>query len=228
MIRRLLAIFLVCLPVCLHAVNKSDSTHYADGTRIYPLDALYQGTIVKLDLGSLALNAGLSRGKIISPELAVSCRLKNRYYPTIETGYTIANDLVTAGSTHTGHGGFVRLGADFNGLKRHPESQNALLIGLRLATSMQSYSLTDVTWNSPLDPTRHDYSRRFRADCWGEALVGCQVQIYGGLNMGWAVRVKLLFTRKAKTNNVLPYYLPGYGYRSETNWGVNYYIGYKF
>lgn len=226
--KRLLLILFTCLPLALSAASRQDSTHYADGTRIYSIDSLYQGTTIKLDVGSMALMAGLSRGHIITPELAVSCRLKNRYYPTLEAGYAIANQLEAGGGTHNGHGGYFRLGADFNGLKRHPESQNALLIGLRLATSMQRYDLTGVTWNSPLDPSLHDYLHRFRADCWGEVLVGCQVQIYGGLNMGWAIRAKLLFTRKAKSGDVLPYYLPGYGYRSDTNWGINYYIGYKF
>lgn len=222
-----LLILLLCVPV-LALANRADSTHYADGTRIYSPDSLYQGLTVKLDVGNTALMAGLTRGKVITSEFAVNCRLKNRYYQVVEGGYAYAHDLQTAGGSYSGQGGFIRLGADLNGLKRNPESQNALLIGVRLGTSVQGYSLHGVTWNNPTDPVLHDYTNRFRGDCWGEVVVGAQVQIYGGLNMGWTVRAKVLFTRTTKDGNVLPYYLPGYGYRNNTSWGVNYYIGYKF
>lgn len=228
-IRYISLCLLMVFPLTMWGItNRADSTHYADGTRIYPTNALYQGMNVKLDIGNVALMAGLSRGHIITPEIAMTWRLKNRYYPVFETGYAYASGIGADGGTHNGQGGFFRVGADINGLKRNPESQNALLIGVRLGTSMQGYNLTNVTWNSPLNPVRHDYPTRFRADCWGEVVVGCQVQIYGGLNMGWAIRGKILFTRKTKDGNVLPYYMPGYGYRNNTSWGINYYIGYKF
>ena len=128
-----LLILLLCVPV-LALANRADSTHYADGTRIYSPDSLYQGLTVKLDVGNTALMAGLTRGKVITSEFAVNCRLKNRYYPVVEGGYAYAHDLQTAGGSYSGQGGFLRFGADLNGLKRNPESQNALLIGVRLGT----------------------------------------------------------------------------------------------
>ena len=45
--------------------------------------------------------------------------------------------------------------------------------------------------------------------------------------MGWAVRFKLLFTSKNKNQRPEAYYIPGFGFRDNTNWGVNYYIGWR-
>jgi hypothetical protein len=46
--------------------------------------------------------------------------------------------------------------------------------------------------------------------------------------MGWYIRMKLLFTRNAKEGEVMPYYIPGLGFRKDFNWGFNYYLAYKF
>lgn len=216
---------------------KRDSTHYLDGTKVYAEDALYQGMNLKLDLANPILEAATSMGKNLSFELAMNWRIKQRYYPTFEVGYakadrSITHTVDTLGSytsRHYGQGGFFRVGIDINGLKKHPERLDALLVGVRLGTSMQQFEMTGIAMNNYYDRLQtHDFPPAFRADCWGEVVAGCQVQIYGGLTMGWTARMKALFTKKAQPGQALPYYIPGFGYRTDTNWGINYYIGYKF
>lgn len=209
-----------------------------------PDSTIYQGMSVKLDLGNTIIELATSKAKVQSYEIAMNWRLIQRLYPTFELGYAYA-DASADGATHHGQGGFARLGLDINGLKKHPENPNALLVGLRLGTALQGYDLTNVSLNAPYwGDTRTDYHNLFHADCWGEVVAGCQVQVYKGFQMGWYLRFKVLFTRSAKdyntintagstyttniNNALLPYYIPGFGYRADTNWGFNYYIAYSF
>lgn len=225
-------------PAWADAYNaRRDSTHFADGTRVYPDSAIYQGMNIKLDIANTIIEAATSGGKNISMEVAMNWRIKQRFYPTFELGVAKAdrsidhkleaeNNYITR---HHGAGGFFRVGMDLNGLKKHPEKLDALLVGVRLGTSMQQFEMTGVSLNDPNDHSlTHDFPPAFRADCWGEVVAGCQIQVWAGLTMGWSLRMKALFTRNAKSGKALPYYIPGFGYRDNTNWGINYYVGYKF
>ncbi|MBR6508081.1 MAG: hypothetical protein IKT19_00995 [Paludibacteraceae bacterium] len=200
-----------------------------DGTRIYSDSVIYQGMNLKLDIATTILEAAISKGDILSFEAAWNIRLKQRYYPTLEGGYVNAKASANGG-VQDSEGGFIRVGLDINGLKKHPERLNAAMVGIRIGTGLTNYDLLGVELNDNYwgKGKKVDFLNQFRADCWGEVVAGCQVQVWEGFQMGWYVRFKILFTRTAKEGQVMPYYIPGFGYRDETNWGVNYYIGYKF
>ena len=201
-----------------------------DGTRIYSDTAIYQGMNLKLDIANTIMEAAISKGKILSFEAAWNIRLKQRFYPTFEAGYAQAQTAAEGGA-HDGKGGFFRVGLDINGLKKHPERLNALLVGVRVGTALQNYNLTGVTVYDPYwgqGERKMDFANVFRADCWGEVVAGCQVQVWEGFQMGWYVRIKVMFTLDPSGENPVPYYVPGFGYRDNMNWGLNYYIGYKF
>ena len=188
---------------------------------------LYQGVNVKLDIAMPIIEAARSAGKIQDYEMAINVRLKNRFYPTLELGYALA-ECGADGAQHKGHGGFARLGMDLAIVKKG-ETENNLMIGLRFGGAYQNYDLTNVQvqtdyWQS----NSIDFYNQNRFDCWGEVVVGCQVYLWKGLHMGWYGRVKLLFTRNVSEEQVLPYYVPGLGFRNDFNWGFNYYIGYRF
>ena len=188
---------------------------------------LYQGVNVKLDIAMPIIEAARSAGKIQDYEMAINVRLKNRFYPTLELGYALA-ECGADGAQHKGHGGFARLGMDLAIVKKG-ETENNLMIGLRFGGAYQNYDLTNVQvqtdyWQS----NSIDFYNQNRFDCWGEIVVGCQVYLWKGLHMGWYGRVKLLFTCNVAEEQVLPYYVPGLGFRNDFNWGFNYYIGYRF
>lgn len=235
--KRTIAILLLALTACYAAAQVPDTirvpeqsqseTYQAENYRIRDT-SVYQATYLKLDLFNTAYEAIRSKGEVQDYELMVSVRLRQRFYPAIELGYAQARDSAEGGH-YAGKGGFIRLGTDINGLKKHPESPHALLVGVRIATAVQGYELTglyrhDDYWQTP----RANYSGLTRADVWGEVVGGCNVQIAGGFHMGWYIRLKVLFTRTASNNGPLPYYIPGFGYRDDMNWGFNYYIGYRF
>ena len=174
---------------------------------------IYQGTTVKLDILSPLLVSGLSHWTIQHYEVAVNVRLANRFYPTFEVGYSGGQTQQGDSIYYNAHGGFFRAGADINPLKRNPGSPHALLIGLRLGAAFQPR----------------------KADCWGEIVAGCQVEICKVKNtafyMGWMGRFKILFTREAENLTAAemgPIYIPGFGHRSNLGWGASYHLGWKF
>lgn len=174
---------------------------------------IYQGTTVKLDILSPLLVSGLNGWRIQHYEVAVNVRLANRFYPTFELGYAGGQTQQGDSIFYNAHGGFFRAGADINPLKRNPGSPHALLIGLRLGAAFQPR----------------------KADCWGEIVAGCQVEICKVKNtafyMGWMGRFKILFTREAENLTAAemgPIYIPGFGHRSNLGWGASYHLGWKF
>lgn len=234
--KKLLIIIIVAWAIPLAAIAKekvvkTDSTH----THTHHADSIYQGTNIKLDLGATALTLGTTKAHLQHYEIAVNCRLKNRFYPTLEVGYAgslpaTTNDptrgTITLGDSiaYRGQGGFFRVGCDLNPLKKHPESPHALLIGLRLGTSIQSAQHTLLT-------TQYSLLTTTSADCWGEIVAGCQVEVCKGFTMGWMGRFKCLFTRQAEgllASEYKPIYIPGFGRRDNIAWGLDYYIGVNF
>jgi hypothetical protein len=186
-------------------------------------DSIYNATQIKLDILSPAIIAGTSKGALQHYEAAVNVRLAQRYYPTLELGY--AGGRTTKGDSiaYNGHGGFFRVGVDICPLKKHPESPHALLVGIRLGTAVQDYS------------NGTDLRSGLAADCWGEIVLGCQVEIAKvnktAFYMGWMGRVKFLFTRDKEglpAADMTAVYIPGYGKRDNIGWGVNYYLGWSF
>lgn len=198
------------------------SIEYAD-------TAIYQGMNFKFDLGTPVFEMARSSANIQSYELALNVDLKHRYFPTIEMGYAHAlNRTVASGATFNGMGGYARLGLDIAPLKKG-NADNMLLVGLRVGTALQDYSMLNVPVADPYWQTvgLQDYMHRFRCDVWGEIVAGVQVQVYKSFHMGWFVRMKILMTR-GKQGEPVAYYIPGYGYTEDTNFGFNYYIGWKF
>ncbi|MCQ2310795.1 MAG: DUF6048 family protein [Paludibacteraceae bacterium] len=229
-------IFILPLLLSITAVNAKvhvpDSVMHKDGLyvdnmKIYSDSAIFQGVNLKLDILNPIIYNISSKGEFQTFEMALNVRLKNRFYPTLEMGYA-KGQLGALDAIWKGEGGWGTVGMDINGLKKNIQSLNALVVGVRVGVAMQQYDLKNIPdqdgyWPSPAA----DFTNLKRTECWGEVVGGCQVNVCSGLMMGWYVRLKLLFTRKAG-DNPTPYYVPGFGYRSNTQWGVNYYIGWKF
>lgn len=212
--RCLLIISCIACALCASAQVKTDST-------------IYQGISVKVDIGTPIFELARSAAKIQDYEAAINVRLAKRFYPTIEGGYAMAN-CVLNDKYHRGAGGFGRVGMDMAVIKKG-ESENNLLVGLRCGGAYQNYDITTLVINAAdaqvLQPNLY---AQHHFDCWGEIVAGCQVQVWKGFQMGWYVRMKLMFTRKAKHGGILPEYVPGFGYRKDFNWGFSYYLAYKF
>ena len=195
--------------------------------REYGDSAIYQGINLKVDLGTPILEIARSKAKVMDYEIAMNVRLKDRFYPTLELGYAQAN-CTANGGTFNGIGGFGRVGLDLAALKKS-RKDNLLLVGVRLGTAVQGADLTNITiWDTYWQQyTSRDFDHTVFADVWCEVVAGVQVKIYKSFHMGWYVRMKILFTRQ-ETGDINAWYIPGFGYRQDTNFGLNYYLGWKF
>jgi len=229
-----IVLLMLCASVVQAKVHIPDSVMHKDGLyvdnlKIYNDSAIFQGVNLKLDLFNTCYYLASSKGALQTYEIALNTRLKQRFYPTVELGYT-QGEMGVTGTMWNGKGGWMNVGLDINGLKKNLNELDALLVGIRIGTSVQKYDLTNVPqedsyWKEQLVT---NYYEQWRTECWGEVVAGCQVHVYSGLMMGWYVRLKLLFTRKVNQTEPYPYFVPGYGYRNNTQWGFNYYIGWKF
>lgn len=191
----------------------------------YPDSSIYQGLNLKLDLGNTVFELARSRTAIQSYEALLNVNLMHRYYPTIELGYAQA-DLSAASGSFMGKGGFARIGLDLSVLKKQRKN-NFLLVGIRVGTAVQGCSTKGVILgNDYWGYHTIDYNNRVRADAWGEVVATVQVQVYKSFHMGWAVRYKMLFSR-GKTGSLTAYYIPGFGYKDDSSFSFNYYIGWK-
>ncbi|MBQ2189922.1 MAG: hypothetical protein II452_03540 [Paludibacteraceae bacterium] len=188
-----------------------------------PADSIYNGTQIKLDIASPILTPALYKWQMQHYELAANVRLAKRFYPTFELGYAGGSTARGDSIAYTGQGGFFRVGGDLNPLKKHPESPHAFLVGVRLGTAVQQFT------NGP------GLKSGVAADCWGEIVAGCQVEIAKVNNtafyMGWMGRFKCLFTRELTgmpAADMTAIYIPGFGKRDNIAWGANYYLGWRF
>ena len=194
-------------------------------------DSIYNATQIKLDIASPVVIAGIHQWGMQHYEIAANVQLARRFFPTLELGYSGGKTHRGDSIQYNGHGGFLRLGCDINPLKKKKDSPHALLVGLRIGTAVQGW-----------EQTSHATSGT-QADCWGEIVVGCQVEIAklppykkdrkerSAFYMGWMGRFKVLFTRDKEgltADQMMPIYIPGFGNRDNIGWGLNYYLGWRF
>lgn len=186
-------------------------------------EPIYNATQIKLDIASPVVIAGIHQWQMQHYEIAANVQLARRFFPTLELGYSGGKTHRGDSIQYNGHGGFFRVGCDINPLKKKKDSPHALLVGLRLGTAVQGW-----------EHTSHATSGT-QADCWGEIVVGCQVEIAkvqkSAFYMGWMGRFKVLFTRDKEgltADQMMPIYIPGFGNRDNIGWGLNYYLGWRF
>lgn len=189
---------------------------------------IYQGIGVKLDLGNSLYEIFSSQQQGMSFEALAYVNLLKRYLPTLELGYAQRTYIPANEAKFSGKGAFTRIGCDFN-LMKNKEMGNMFLIGARFGMAVQNYDISNLQikdnyWN--ITQTLPNYNAT-RFDCWAEVVAGVEVSIYKGFNMGWAVRIKKLFTLPDE-KNFHATYIPGYGYNDATIFTFNYYIGYNF
>ena len=187
------------------------------------------GTQIKLDIASPIIVPAANNWQIQNYEVAVNVRLAQRFYPTVEMGYA-GGQLTRDTIAYAGKGGFFRVGCDLHPLKRHPGSPHALLVGVRLGTAFQQFEQKVDCKNLNNSVARDEgglmHITGSRADCWGEIVAGCQVEVAKVNNtafyMGWMGRFKCLFTRTELPKAAI--YIPGFGRQDIIGWGVNYYL----
>ncbi len=146
----------------------------------------------------------------------VELSLHNRYKPVFEVGLGTA-DSTPSGQNYTYRSPlsvYFRLGINYNFLfNSNPDY--SVFVGLRYGFSPFSYSIDNVTLNSPYwdETVNFNIPSQNATVGWGEFVAGLRVKIWGPFSAGWTVKYQsLLHQTKAKYGK--PWYIPGFGSRN--------------
>jgi len=128
-------------------------------------------------------------------------------------------------------GTYRRFGVDINLMKDDPDL-NVAFFGFRhghanfndkLTYDTRAVIQSDTKWPNTTETTSNDQARAN----WLELNTGLRIRIVKQLYMGFTVRYKLFLSVKG-TEDLKPYYIPGFGKNIGTSAaGFNYYISYR-
>lgn len=189
----------------------------------------YQGLSVGVNIADLGSHV-LGSDKL-STDIMVQANLLNRFLPTVELGLgkveTISDETNIRYKTSAP---FFKIGGDYNFYYKKPEQPGYLFLGFRYAFSSFSYdvegpSMTDPNYGGQIE-VPFSYTGISSNAHWLEFVGGLKVKIYKGFCMGWSLRYKKLFNVK-KSENSEPWYIPGYGNNSSTNFSFSYHLIYN-
>ena len=191
---------------------------------------LLNSITVQADLASIVISS--LGGDSYSLEGGVQVDLKHKYFPIVELGFAGANKVSIDDIGFKTSGLFGRLGVDINLLSSKKDSKptnNQFLAGIRLGMSNFEYDITNVViaddyWGGSETVI---YNKIPATKIWYEIIAGVRVEIFKNIFMGWTIRNRNLISQDV-SGAVSPWYIPGYGINTGTNWGINYTLGYKF
>jgi len=195
---------------------------------------LYAPEKVKEPLAIKGIKLGVNVGRFSdflfkperrSSEVSFDINLSNKYYGVIEGGLSEIS-MNQDSYNYKSEGSFIKAGADFNLLKKHPT--DFLGIGLRLgrASFKQSASniiYEDIRW--PANPLVAD-SKSFTT-YWAEVSFGLKGELIKNVYLGWSALIRIGVSGR-KDSQFQPYDIPGFGKGANSiNLGANYYIYYQ-
>ncbi|MFP4024412.1 MAG: DUF6048 family protein [Thiohalospira sp.] len=148
----------------------------------------------------------------------------DKYFAVAEGGYSITN-LEKENYNYSSEGYFIKLGFDYNMLKKYPT--DFLGGGIRIGRSSFSQDannvvITDDYWGN----TTVNISSESVNTYWLEGSFGLKAELLKNIYFGWNALIKIRFSDGDPTFQ--PYDIPGYGSGiNSVNLGVNYYIYYQ-
>lgn len=218
-----ISLFLFCTSLSLSAQNKTNGEKNVSEEKKEPF---LQGIYVGADLFGLA--SSLFGSDYISYEASVHLNLKNKFFPVWEIGAgngDATDDLGLELSTQTGI--YNRIGLNYNMLNK--KNEDFFYLGFRYGFSSFDYDIKNITINNgywPGDYENEGPGVQSATIGWGEFMAGIQVRIISNVYMGWNIRYKVKLNEKVDTEDLKPWYIPGFG-TGTSHWGINYSVFYK-
>ena len=132
---------------------------------------------------------------------------------------------------YSNDGIYRRIGVDINLMRNNP-NLNIAFFGIRYGYARFSDELAYNTQaiiesNTQWPDTRESVSNDKVTSRWYELNAGLKVRVVKQLYMGFTIRYKL-FMSLSGTEELKPYYIPGFGKNLGTSaFGLNYYISYR-
>ena len=145
-------------------------------------------------------------------EAALRLNLKNTYFPVVELGWGVCDQISDATQLHYKlRAPYGRIGVDYN-VKKDKQSLNRVFVGLRYGYSNYVYDLysdglVDMRWKTTVP---FQYLDQSGSAHWGEAVFGLQTSLWKFVHLGWSVRYRLRIAEQQSAAG-RAWYVPGLG-----------------
>lgn len=211
----LFIVFLSC-----PAQNQNQATEEKEKEKSEPLT--FYGLKAGLNVGRLS--DFLFKPERFSLEGSFDMNFGHKYFAVAEAGYSETN-LKKNNYNYHSDGYFIKLGFDYNLLKKYPT--DFLGVGVRIGRSSFNHSASNVI-------IENDYWETFPINIntekintyWLEASFGLKAELLKNIYLGWSALIKIRLSGGSPSFE--PYNIPGYGSGiNSINLGANYYIYYQ-
>ena len=166
--------------------------------------------------------------EIRSFEFSADFEVKPNIYPVFEAGFSMVSFSDTNYS-YKGSGIYFRAGLDYSMLELEKRNDYSMgFIGARYGISLNQFSADDVIIQDPYwGDLVTGIPEQSGQNHWIEVAAGIRVEIFHNFFMGWSARGRIMLY-KTKFDQMIPYYVPGFGDPSKrAAWDINYSIYYK-
>ena len=208
--------FLLSMTVSISAVDKKK-----EEVKEVPL---YQGIQIGLDLFS-PMQALYSNtwGAGIKADI----NLKNKYFPTIEVGFTNLDKISDAGIHCNFSGQYFKAGVNIPLSIFGEKAENMFFAGAHYGFSAFTYNLENLNysgnyWGSSVSSFQNEKA----VAGWIEIVAGVRVLVLGPISMGWTLQYKSTL-HVSNGENSIPPYIPGYGLNIKPMAGMAFHLYYR-
>jgi hypothetical protein len=194
-----------------------------EAVKIIPL---YQGINIGLELGK-PIQGMLSNSYGASVKADVN--LKNKYFPTLELGYSNYDKSSDLGIRCLASGQYFKIGVNKALTYKGDKAENLFFVGAHYGFSAFSYSLKSLSWYENYwgdNTTVTSFDDEKSVVGWVELVAGVRVKIFGPFSLGWTGQYKSTL-HVSNGNNSNPAYIPGYGEYLKPLAGLSIYLYYK-
>lgn len=195
-----------------------------DKKEVKPFVPLYQGIQLGFELsGPASYFLSDSWGYSVKADI----NLKNKYFPTIEAGFSDYDKTAESGIHFTSSGSYVKAGLNIPLSKNGPKNEYMFYGGLHYGFSAFSYNLDNLSfsgdyWGNNITSFKDEKS----VVGWIEGVAGVRVHVGGPISLGWNVLYKSVLNIKNGDHSNPPY-IPGYGLNVKPGAGINVHLYYK-
>jgi len=159
-----------------------------------------------------------------SYEASFDFNLSNKYFGVVEAGYSEIN-LEKDNYTYISDGTFIKVGMDYNMLKKYPSDY--LGMGVRIGRADFTHSASNITFEDSHWLDIMSVDSESHNTYWLEISFGLKGELIKNVYFGWGAMAKIAVSGR-KDAAFQPYDIPGYGKGSSgVNLGANYYIYYQ-
>ena len=190
-----------------------------------PFVPLYQGVQVGIELSG---PASYFLSDSWSSSVKADINLKNKFFPTLEAGYSDFDKTAENGIHFISSGTYLKVGLNIPIKMNGAKAENILYGGIHYGISSFGYDLENLVFSGGYwgDNNITSLTNEKATVGWAEAAIGLRIKVLGPFSLGWGIQYKSIINIK-KGDNSNPPYIPGYGMNTKPGVGINAHLYYK-